>query len=157
MVHKSSRFWGSEHGAYNELEGFYAGIEAVNRDASIDLVALDQTKIRLSRKGQYPPVRGTFAMIEGTYPLIYTHGFTPYFDTYLGVHVPEPWTILEKHGDSGFRELATEVLALTKMNVNNASFSDGVPITLAFSRMVSDVLKHVGPEMPVRAEYKFYM
>jgi hypothetical protein len=157
VVHKSSRFWGSEHGAYNELEGFYAGIEAVNRDASIDLVALDQTKIRLSRKGQYPPVRGTFAMIEGTYPLIYTHGFTPYFDTYLGVHVPEPWTILEKHGDSGFRELATEVLALTKMNVNNASFSDGVPITLAFSRMVSDVLKHVGPEMPVRAEYKFYM
>jgi hypothetical protein len=55
------------------------------------------------------------------------------------------------------RELAAELLALTKMNVNNAAFSDGTPITLAFSRMVSEILKQVGPEMPVRSEYSFYM
>ena len=28
-------------------------------------------------------------------------------------------------------------------------FSDGVPITLAFSKRVGDVLKEVGPEMTV--------
>ncbi len=43
------------------------------------------------------------------------------------------------------------------MNVNNAAFSDGIPITLAFSRRVSEVLKQVGPEMTVRSEYAFYM
>ena len=59
--------------------------------------------------------------------------------------------------ESGLRELAAELLALTKMNVNNAAFSDGTPITLAFSRRVSEVLKQVGPDMPVRAEYSFYM
>jgi hypothetical protein len=64
---------------------------------------------------------------------------------------------LENHGDSGPRELAAELLALTKMNVNNAAFSDGIPITLAFSRRVSEVLKQVGPEMTVRSEYAFYM
>ena len=64
---------------------------------------------------------------------------------------------MENHGDSGPRELAAEILALTKMNVNNAAFADGTPITLAFSRMVSDVLRQVGPEMPVRSEYAFYM
>jgi hypothetical protein len=157
VIHKSSRFWGSEHGKYNELDGFYSGIEAVNPDASIDLVALARSNVRLARIGQYPPVRGTFALIENEHPIIYTHGFTPYFDTYPGVHVPDPWTILERHGDSGMRELAAELLALTKMNVNNAAFSDGTPITLAFSRMVSEVLKQVGPEMPVRSEYSFYM
>ncbi|MFC6740693.1 hypothetical protein [Methylobacterium tardum] len=121
------------------------------------MVTLDRSRVRLARIGRYPPVRGTFAMVGDAYPILYTHGFTPYFDTYPGVHVPEPWTILEKHGDSGPRELAAEILALTKMNVNNAAFSDGVPITMAFSRKVSEILKQVSPEMTVRSEYKFYM
>lgn len=157
VIHKSSRFWGSDHAKFNELDGFYEGIEAVNPDASIDLVALAESRVRLARVGQYPPVRGTFALIENKTPILYTHGFTPYFDTYPGVHVPLPWTILENHGDSDIMQLAEELLALTKMNVNNASFSDGTPITLAFSRKVSEILKQVGPEMPVRSEYAFYM
>jgi hypothetical protein len=157
VVHKSSRFWGPEHGIRDELRGFTEGVEAVNADAGIDLVTLARSTVRLARNGQYPPIRGTFAMVGGSYPVIYTHGFTPYFDTYPGVHVPDPWTILEAHGESDLRQLAVELLALTKMNVNNAAFSDGTPITLAFSRMVSEVLKQVGPEMPVRSEYAFYM
>ena len=48
-----------------------------------------------------------------------------------GIQVPEPWTILETHGDSGARELAKELLAPKNMDVNNAAFSDGTPITLA--------------------------
>jgi hypothetical protein len=157
VVHRSSRFWGETHKGFNELAGFFDGIYAVNSKAEVALVTLARSQVRLARQGQYPPVRGTFALIEGSYPIIYTHGFTPYFDTYPGVHVPEPWTILETHGDSGLRELAAEMLALTKMNVNNAAFSDGTPITLAFARKVSEILKQVGPEMPVRSEYAFYM
>ncbi|ASC70349.1 hypothetical protein XM38_012870 [Halomicronema hongdechloris C2206] len=157
VIHKSSRYWGKEHTAYNELDGFMEGIETVNPDASIDLLTLNKSDIRLAREGKYPPIRGTYALIEDSLPIIYTHGFTPYFETYPGVHVPEPWAIIERHGDSGPRELATELLALTKMNVNNAAFSDGVPITLAFSQRVGDVLKEVGPEMTVRSEYSFYM
>lgn len=157
VVHKSSKFWGPEHPEFNELEGFYDGVEAVNLDASIDLVTLAESRLRLARIGQYPPVRGTFALIEGGSPIIYTHGFTPYFDTYPGTHVPAPWTILEKHGDSDVMQLAAELMSLTKMNVNNADFSDGTPITLAFAQRVGEILKQVGPEMPVRSEYAFYM
>ena len=29
VIHKSSGFWGKNHGDYNELEGFYEGIEDV--------------------------------------------------------------------------------------------------------------------------------
>lgn len=157
VVHKSSFFWGDEHPKFNEISGFYEGIEQINGDASVDLVTLQESKVRLARVGQYPPIRGTFAQIEGGAPLVYTHGFTPYSDTYPGVHVPLPWSIAEHHGDSDVMQIAAELLALTKMNVNNASFSDATPITLAFSRMVSEILKQVGPEMTVRAEYAFYM
>lgn len=157
VVHKSSRFWGPEHPQYNELEGFYEGVESVNPDAAVDLVTLSESKLRLSRIGQYPPVRGTFALIDGTVPLIYTHGYTPYFNTYPGTHVPSPWTILEHHGDSEVMQLCAEMMSLTKMNVNNADFSDGTPITLAFAQKVSEILKQVGPDMPVRSEYAFYM
>ena len=48
------------------------GIEAVNPNASIDLLTLDKSALRLSREGQYPPIRGTYALIEGTHPIIYT-------------------------------------------------------------------------------------
>lgn len=158
VIHKSSRFWGEEHEKFDERNGFIEGIESINKNAGVDLVTLAKSSVRLARVGDYPPVRGTFMRLEDdNYNVLYTHGFNPYFDTYPGVHVPEPWTILEHYGDTGIRELAREVLALTKMNVNNANFSDGEPITLAFSRMVSEVLKQVGPDMPVRSEYSFYM
>ncbi len=157
VVHKSSRFWGASHAAYNELRGFHEGIEEVNPNAVVDLVTLARSEVRLIRQGEYPPLRGTFALVGESYPVLYTHGFTPYFDTYPGVHVPQPWTVLEHHGDSDLRHLVREMLALTKMNVNNASFSDGEPITLGFSRKVGEILRHVGSDMPVRPEYRFYM
>lgn len=157
VVHKSSRYWGPEHSDYNELEGFYEGVETVNSDASVDLLTLNESRVRLSRIGQYPPVRGTFAMIDDAMPIIYTHGFTPYFNTYPGTHVPAPWAISEHHGDSDVSQIAAELMSLTKMNVNNADFSDGRPITLAFAQKVSEILKQVGPDMPVRSEYAFYM
>ena len=54
-------------------------------------------------------------------------------------------------------QIAAELMSLTKMKVNNADFSDATPITLAFAERVSEVLKQVGPEMPVRSEYAFHM
>ena len=157
VVHKSSRYWGSEHPSFNEQQGFFEGVTSVNANAQVDLVTLQPSPLRLARVGNYPPLRGTIALLGNERVVIYTHGFTPFFDTYPGVHVPMPWAILEHHGDSGARELATEVLALTKMNVNNAAFADSSPITLAFSRKVSEVLRQVGPEMTVRSEYSFYI
>lgn len=157
VVHKSSRFWGPERKPFNEREGFFAGIESSNPRAAVDLVSLQPSSICFARSGNYPPLRGTFVVIENRLPVVYTHGFTPYFDTYPGVHVPKPWVILEHHGESSVRKLAEELLALTKMNVNNAAFSDSTPITLLFSRRVSEILKQVTPDMTVRSEYAFYM
>jgi hypothetical protein len=157
VVHKTSRFWGEEHPTFDERAGFFEGVEAVNQDASVDLVALDRSRIRLMPGGQYPPARGTLIVPVGGRPIVYTHGFTPYFNTYPGIHVPEPLTISENYGDSDVMVLARELMSLTKMNVNNADFSDAIPITIGFAQKVGEILKEIGPDMPVRSEYAFYM
>ena len=50
------------------------------------------------------------------------------------------------------------MLILTKMNVNNCSFADGVPITLAFSHKVGEIMKHVPADpLAIKTAYKIYM
>ena len=157
VVHKPSRFWGSDHGEYNELDGFIEGIESVFPGCDYDLVTLARSRVRLFREGQYPPARGTYFCVEDDNHFLYTMGFIPYLETYPGTYVPEPWQILESHGSSAPKELFREVLELTKMNVNNCSFADGTPITLSFSGKIGEIMKHVSDEDVVQTSYRFYM
>ena len=157
VLHKSSVFWGAEHGQYNECDGFYEGIDEIFPRIDSDFVALRQTGLHLFREGIYPPLRGTYACVGDKAHFLYTMGFIPYLETYPGVYVPEPWQIIDHHGGSAPRELFRELLALTKMNVNNCAFADGWPITLSFSRKIGEIMKHIPAEGVVRPQYKFYM
>lgn len=157
VIHKPSRFWGSDHGEYNELEGFVEGIQSVFPGCDYDLVTLARSRVRLFREGQYPPARGTYVSIENEAHFLYTMGFIPYLETYPGSYVPEPWQIIERHGSSAPKDLFREVLELTKMNVNNCSFADGTPITLSFSEKIGEIMKHVSDEDVVQTSYRFYM
>lgn len=157
VIHKSSEFWGSTHGEYNELDGFYEGIESVFPRCESDLVALRQTGIHLFREGIYPPLRGTYFAIEDTEHFLYTMGFIPYLHTYPGSYVPDPWQITQHYGGSAPKDLLREVLALTKMNVNNCSYADGKPITISFSESVGEIMKHISDDGIVQPRYRFYM
>jgi hypothetical protein len=157
VVHKSSRFWGSDHGEFNELEGFIEGIQSVFPGCDYDLVTLVRSRVRLFREGQYPPARGSYFCIEDEAHFLYTMGFIPYLETFPGSYVPETWQILERHGSSAPKDLFREVLELTKMNVNNCSFADGTPITLSFSQKIGEIMKHVTDDDVVQASYRFYM
>ncbi len=157
VLHKTSEFWGSKHPEHNELDGFYEGIDDVFPRCESDLVALRQTGTYLFREGMYPPLRGTYFSIEDHAHFLYTMGFIPYLETYPGSYIPEPWQIIDHHGGSAPKDLFKEVLALTKMNVNNCSFADGTPITISFSKMIGEVMKHIPRDGKVQPKYKFYM
>src|SRR5205085_4368487 len=58
VVHKSSRFWGRDHGDFNELDGLHEGIQSVFSKIEYDLVTLGQVGVKLFREGMYPPLRG---------------------------------------------------------------------------------------------------
>ena len=120
-------------------------------------MALDQSGVRLFREGNYPPLRGTYFCIENEQHFLYTMGFIPYLETYPRPYVPEPWQIIQHVGGSSPKDLLREVLALTKMNVNNCSFADGIPITISFARKVGEIMKHIPEDGIVQSQYKFYM
>jgi hypothetical protein len=148
VVHKSSRFWDEE------LAGFEEASELVPRR---DFVALGSREIQFYRRGDYPPVRGTYVKFSESDLLLYTSGYVPFLRTYPGARVPMPLEILEHIGDSPWDVVLKEVLALTKMNWNTADFACSDPITIAFSRRVGQILAEVPPGLKVRPEYRFYM
>lgn len=157
VIHKTSEYWGHERTDHNELQGFREGITNVFPRCDSDLVSLRQTGIRVFREGNYPPLRGTYFSIDNSQHFLFTMGYTPYLETYPGSYVPEPWQITELHGSSSPKDILREVLALTKMNVNNCSFADGIPITLSFSHKIGEIMKHISAEEKVQSRYKFYM
>ena len=148
VVHKSSRFW------EEELAGFEEACELVPRR---DFVALGSRGLQFYRKGDYPPLRGTYVKFSESDLLLYTVGYVPFLRTYPGARVPQPLEILEHVGDSPWDVVLKEVLALTKMNWNTADFACWDPITTAFSRRVGQILAEVAPGMKIRPEYRYYM
>ncbi|MGA3118479.1 MAG: hypothetical protein ABSF90_29135 [Syntrophobacteraceae bacterium] len=157
VIHKSSLFWGAERGEFDEIDGFYEGIDAVAPRCETDFVTLKQTGLRLFREGKYPPLRGTYFCVEGREHFLYTMGFVPYLETYPRTYVPEPWQIVQHIGGSSPKELCREILTLTKMYVNNCDFADGSPITISFSEKVGEIMKHVSDGEKIQSSYRFYM
>jgi hypothetical protein len=84
-------------------------------------------------------------------------GFIPYLETYPKTYVPEPWQIVQHVGRRAPKDIFREMLALTKMNVNNCAFADGTPITLSFSQKVGEIMKHVSKNGIIQSQYRFYM
>ena len=157
VIHKTSRFWGSEHENYNEVEGISEGVDSVFPRCDIDLVTLKSGNIRLFREGDYPPLRGTYFTVNNAQHFLYTMGFIPHLETYPKPYVPKPWKIDQHIGGSSPKDLLEEVLTLTKMNVNNCSFADGKPITIMFAEKIGEVMKHVGRNGVIQSKYRFYM
>ena len=134
VIHKTSRF------EPEEREGFEEALRGVSR---YDLVSLCPTsEVRLLRSGQYPPLRGTVFTI-GDVSYCYTSGYLPSLGGYPHGHVPTPLQVADHVGDTPKFQLLREIMVLTKMNWNSANMSGLMPITLRFSRLVSDVLREV--------------
>ncbi len=148
VAHKTSRFWDEE------LAGFKDACQYVPRR---DFVSLGWRGIQFYRTGDYPPLRGAYAKFSATDLLLYTVGYIPFLRTYPGARVPQPLEILEHFGDSPWNIVLEEILALTKLNWNTADFACSLPLTIAFSRKVGQILAELPSSLPFRSEYRFYM
>lgn len=148
VLHKSSRFWP------DELTGFQEACKCVSRR---DFVAFGNREIQFYRLGKYAPLRGTYVKFNSTNFLLYTMGYIPYLRTYPGARAPKPIEIVEHHGDSPWTDVLKDVLSLTKLNWNTASFACAYPITLAFSQKVGQILAELPEGVDPRPEYRFYM
>ena len=148
VVHKTSNFW------IEEREGFEQAAEGI---AELDLVAIQKRGIKLFRHGQKAPLRGSMVELGSGNFVIYTKGYVPFLRCYPGPRVPDPIEVVEHVGDSTPEALAREILALSKMNYNNADYGDLMPITLRFADQVGEILAEMPEEMDPPQENHYYM
>lgn len=151
-LHKTSSF--SDH----ERRGFLLAADTADLH-SCDLIWITDSEDAFLIRGpsDYPPMRGTLFTLDDDHHALYTHGGVPYYKTYPGMYVPRPLGIRPAETQRSIESVATEVLALTKLNWNRARLDARKPITLLTAHRVGDVLRHVDPAVSPAARYAYYM
>ncbi|MER7693623.1 hypothetical protein [Streptomyces sp. NPDC097610] len=151
VVHKTSNF------TTGEVDGFHEAADLREIDHADLLWIQRRGAPHLYRTGQLPPLRGTSVQLDARSLLLYTRGSVPYFRTYPGLYVPQPLLIrLATHG-TDLLTASTDILALTKMNWNNAQLDERAPLTLRTAYRVGSILKHVPAEARIATRYAYYM
>jgi hypothetical protein len=151
VMHKTSRFNDAES------EGFGAAADSANV-GHLELIWVQRRNVpRLFRDGQLPPLRGTTLQLDDQSIAVYTRGSIEFFRTYPGMYVPQPLLLRTSSPGADLIAAATDTLALSKMNWNNAQLDERDPLTLRTAARVGDILKHLAPGQTVASRYAHYM
>jgi hypothetical protein len=88
---------------------------------------------------------------------LWTSGYVPRLDTYMGPETPNPILVQVLRGESPIKTVLSDVLALTKINFNSCLHNDRLPVTIRFANAVGDVLISAPVESEPRLPFKFYI
>lgn len=151
-LHKTSSF------SDDEIAGFEDAREAA-RLAECELIWISAGESAMLLRGSeyHPPLRGTLLTLNDAEHVLYTHGSVPFYKTYPGLYVPRPIGIRPAQTERAIEEVASEILALTKLNWNRARLDGKQPITLLTAERVGHILRHVPPEVSPAPRYANYM
>lgn len=139
----------------------WAGFEeAVNgRNTNIVGVQISDgwNQIKLFRPGSYPVIRGTALLTGPRSAFLWTSGYVPRLDTYMGPETPNPLQVMIRRGDASIETVLSDVLSLTKINFNTCLFNDREPVTIRFADAIGDILIAAPVESEPRLPFKFYI
>ncbi len=137
VVHKTS--------PYSEAErlGYEDSLRGTEQHA---LVTVSGSGTFFLRPGRKPIYRGAAIPFGEKLGLIYVTGYTPFLRCYPGNQRPQPFEITENWGSLTFREVATDLLRLTKLNWSTSAFCADVPPTLAPCSHAAKIFKILGPQ-----------
>jgi hypothetical protein len=143
-------------------EEWKAFSEAAPPETNIVAVRIKTTTgdTKLFRDGDYPVLRGTAVILDSKNAYLWTTGFVPRLDTYIGPETPNPLliTILRSSGEPpDIRTVLTDIMGLTKINYNACNYSDGLPVTVRFAGKVGDVLTMGSAKDAEKQPLKFYV
>jgi hypothetical protein len=143
-------------------EEWNAFVDAAPAETDIIGVRIRTTKgeVKLFREGDYPVMRGTAMLLDERNAYLWTSGFVPRLDTYIGPETPNPLliTVLRSRGRSpDIRQVLADIMGLTKINYNACNYSDGLPVTVRFADKVGDVLTMHSAKDAERQPLKFYI
>jgi hypothetical protein len=117
------------------------------------------------RKGgpaRFPIDRGTFLMLSGLEVLLWTQGnarqIGPTGNFFKeGREIPHPILLRRFAGHGGWRESNRHVLGLTKMDWNNDSLYDRIPVTLLYAQRLARVVRRMPQIAPKEYQFRFFM
>ncbi|WP_328625627.1 hypothetical protein OHA88_12970 [Streptomyces sp. NBC_00353] len=148
VLHKTSAFTDDEAGGFQDAadERFIDTLEMSWITSSEGAAAF--------RPGDAPPLLVTLGERELA---LYATGSIEFYRTYPGMYIPRPIGIRPVTPTRNPRELAAEVLALTKMNWNQTRLDGRLPVTLRTANQVKSVLRFCPPDQAVATRYAHYM
>lgn len=114
-------------------------------------------QIKLFRSGSYPVVRGTALLTGPRSGFLWTSGYVPRLDTYMGPDTPNPLHVAVRRGDASIETVMGDVLSLTKINFNTCLFNDREPVTIRFADAIGDILVSAPVQSEPRLPFKFYI
>lgn len=151
VLHKTSAFTPAE------IAGFRSAADERQLDA-LDMSWITSSDgARLFRPAAAPPLRGTLLTMSDRELVLYTTGSIEFYSTYPGMYIPQPIGVRTVTASLSHREIACEILALTKMNWNHTRLDGRLPVTLRTANQVKAILRFCAPDQAVATRYAHYM
>jgi hypothetical protein len=150
FLHYRSRISREEYDAFKS---------ACPRDVKVVAIRLreDRYGLHLYREGTRPVLRGTVWKINERMCYLWGSGFKPRLATYDGTETPVPLRIEVQFGEADITQVAKDILGLTKLNYNECKFGDSLPVTIAFSGEVGEILVSNPLIKDPSPQFKYYI
>ncbi len=170
FIHKNSHF------TEDEIQGAY---DAFGSRTEIELIQVIQKcgwygiKVdapsgnKPASAAPYPIARGSYLPISENECLLWTQGSVqgvnpinsnqPVFKEGALKPMPDPIMIRRFSGDGGWHDTCTSILNLTKVDWNNNTLYKTLPVTLVYSQIFANVVKHAPDIIDKTYNYRFFM
>jgi hypothetical protein len=147
------------HGRVRFDDEEWAGFQSAV-DSSTSLVGVQiryAKRVKLYRAGEFPVLRGLAFVQSDETAYLWTNGFTPRIQTYVGKEVPNPLLINVCRGKAPVEIVLSDIMALTKLNYNACKYASGLPVTLRFADAVGEILTAGPLKEKAPLPFKFYI
>jgi hypothetical protein len=139
-----------------EWKGFASGAPPETNLVGVQ-IADAKDNVKLFRPGKYPVVRGSALMVADDRAFLWTAGYAPRLDTYLGPETPNPVFVRRQRGTCAFDIILRDVMGLTKINFNSCLHNDRLPVTIRFADAVGEIMLAAPQSGEPRLPFKFYI
>jgi hypothetical protein len=166
VVHKTTPFTTEEKEGCLDALGTVDNLEllTLTQDTPWQGIRIDKPMDTTSTKGlpaQFPLDRGATVPLGLFSFLLWTQGNCKgisdkaYFKE--GKGIPHPIRVTRFVGAGEFHESAREIIGLTKMNWNNDSLYDRMPVTISYASILARIVKRMGSLSSMPYDFRYFM
>jgi hypothetical protein len=151
FIHAKSSF------SDDEWDGFVEACQGKQTNVVGVQISDAWDQLKLFRPGSYPIIRGMAMLTHPRSGFLWTSGYVPRLDTYMGPDTPNPLHVSIRRGEADIKIVMADVLSLSKINFNTCLFNDREPVTIRFADAIGDILVSAPVQSEPRLPFKFYI